>query len=168
MATIKIKNLESVEKAVSLKLRVAIRKMLRSKQVRNTIGAIIIADIKENISFGRPSPSTINWRRRYDSLNSTDPAYKRNKINAVFTGELLNDLATNVKADTIASSFVLEHSSKKHKKYQGVTKKIGSRSSYSDISKGIIEKLGYDYLKITRKGQFKITKFIKSELLKLI
>ena len=168
MATIKLKNLKNVQRDVAFKLKVKIRQLLRSNQVRNVVGAMVIKDIKDNITFGAPEKSTLRWRERYDPLNTTDPAYSRTKLNAVFTGELLNDLATNVKADTISSSFVIEHSNKKHKKYQGVTKKIGSRSSYSDISKGLIEDLRYDYLKISKQGRTKITAYIKSELLKLI
>lgn len=168
MARVKIEGIKSLEKKLKLSYRAAIRKMLRSKPVRLEVGDIFVKDIKENVDFGTPSESTLKWRKRYDSLNQTDPAYKRNKIKGVFTGELFEDLKNNVKADTTQLSWEISHSKKKHKKYQGVTKKIGSRSSYQDISKGLVDKLGYDYFQLSSKGKNKILKVVKRELNKLI
>lgn len=168
MAKVKIKGVEAAAKKLSINLRVQVLKMFRNPLIRKQVGEIIIEDIKDNVNFKSPEEFTLKWRKRYDPLNKTDPKYSRNKLNATFTGELLEDLKNNVRADTKNLSFVVEHSNKKHKKYQGVTKKIGSRSKYSDISEGLVDKLGYDYFKLTDEARDKITKLVREELFKLL
>jgi len=60
----------------------------------------------------------------------------------------------------------MAHSDKLHKKYNGVSGKIGSRSKYSDISDGIINKWGYDYLTFDNKTLNKVVSYINKEIVK--
>ena len=168
MAKVKSKGIDQLTRKLNRDLKIMLNKLFRDKNLRLQIGAIVANDIKKNVSFGSPATSTLKWRKRYGPLNNTDPAYSQGKLNAVFTGELLNDLATNVKGVTTTKSFDIEHSDKRHKKYQGVTKKIGSRSPYSEISKGLIDVLGYDYMKISDKARTKIVNLIRQEITKLL
>jgi hypothetical protein len=168
MAKIKIKGVKEVSEKLNRNIRIELNKILRDPVLRQRIGQIVVDDIKANVNFGSPAPSTLKWRETYDPINPTDPAYSRNKLNAVFTGELLEDLKNNVRAFPTELTFEIAHSDKRHKKYQGVTKKIGSRSKYSEISEGLVKDLGYDYFKLTKKAQSEITKQIKEELFKLL
>lgn len=163
MAKLKVKNLKQVTSSV----RKFITKELRSKEIRQGVGEIVVKSIRAQM-FGVPAKSTKKWRERYDSLNTTHPTYKRSKINITFTGELLEDLQKNVRANATSGRFVyvIEHSDKLHKKYNGVSGKIGSRSKYSDISDGIINKWGYNYLKFDDKTLAKVISFINSEITK--
>lgn len=168
MAKIKIKGIKEVSKKLDKDIRIELNKVLRNPVLRLKIGDIVVNDIKGNVNFGSPAPSTLKWRERYDQINPTDPAYSRNKLNAVFTGELLEDLRTNVRAYPTELTFEVGHSDKRHKKYQGVTKKIGSRAKYSEISGYLVNDLGYDYFQLTKKAQSEITKLIQDELFKLL
>lgn len=168
MAKIKIKGVKEASQKLSRNLRIELNKVLRDPVLRQKVGEIVVADIKENVDFGSPAPSTLKWRETYDQINPTDPAYSRNKLNAVFTGELLEDLKNNVRAFPTELTFEIGHSDKRHKKYQGVTKKIGSRAKYSEISDYLVNDLGYDYFKLTKKAQAEIAKLIKDELFKLL
>lgn len=168
MAKIKIKGVEEASKKLSRNLRIEMNKIFRNPVLRKNVGQIIIDDIKKNVNFGTPSERTRKWREVYDKLNTTDPAYSRNKLNATFTGELLEDLKNNVKGFPTALTFEIGHSNKRHKQYQGVTKKIGSRSTYQEISSGLVDNLGYDYFQLTDKAQDQITKLIREELFKLL
>lgn len=170
MANIKIKGINQLQNKLNRSLKIEINKLFRDKELRLKIGQIVVADIKENYVGGTvdSNSSTYKWRERYDQLNTTDPKYDRNKIKALFTGELLNDLATNIKADTINKQFVLEHSSKLHKKYQGVTKKIGSRIAFDKLSGYLIDDMGYDYMVLTDETKKEIVKLVREKILKLI
>lgn len=168
MAKIKIKGIKEVSKKLNKDIRIELNKVLRNPVLRLKIGDIVVNDIKQNVDFGSPAPSTLKWRERYDQINPTDPAYSRSKLNAVFTGELLDDLRTNVRAFPTELTFEIGHSDKRHKKYQGVTKKIGSRAKYSEISGYLVNDLGYDYFQLTKKAQSEITKLIQDELFKLL
>lgn len=154
-------------KILKRKINIAITKLLQSKELREKIGKTIVEAIKDK-SMGSAAYSTKKWRERYEKLNKTDPKYSRSKINATFTGELLNDLMTNVKANTPKKQFIVGNSSKLHKKYQGVTKKIGSRSPYKEIAKGLINDLGYDYLEVSDDTREKIIKLIRKEITKIL
>ena len=168
MANIKIKGIKNLEAKINRSLKIEINKLFRDKDLRLQIGQLVVADIKQNYDGGRPAESTIKWRERYDQLNQTDPQYNRNKIKALFTGELLNDLATNIKADTINKQFVMEHSSKLHKKYQGVTKKIGKRIAFDKLSGYLIDDMGYNYMVLSDEVQKEIVKLVREKILKLI
>lgn len=154
MAKVKVTNLRKVNTAIRKK----ITKAARDKEVREAVGEAVVTGIQET-RFSAPSMRTLEWRKRYDKLNKTDKAYKRSKINITFTGELLNDLKNNVKVSSTTGAilYIIEHSKKLHKKYQGVTKKIGSRSSYSDISKGI-QSHGHNYLEFSPKTLKRVLK----------
>ena len=150
MATLKVKNLKNVEKALTRNIRVKINKIFRDKSLRSDVGEIVAKDIKAQ-SWGEPETSTLRWRKLYQQYNKTDHKYKQNKINITFTGELLEDLSKNVKAIPTKKSFEIKQSDKLHKKYKGKKKLLGKkRSKYSDIHDGL-ESLGYDYLNIRDK-----------------
>lgn len=168
MAKIKLKGVNDLAKKLNRSLQVEVNKLFRDKTLREEIGRIVVEDIKANYDGGSPAKSTLKWRERYDKLNATDPAYNRNKIKAVFTGELLEDLRTNIKADTTQKQFVMEHSGKLHKKYQGVTKKIGSRTPYNKISEYLIDDMGYNYLQLTDEAREKIVSLVRDKLYRLI
>jgi hypothetical protein len=161
MANVKVKGL----KRVKSNIRKFITRSLRDPVVRKGVGKIVVDNIRAK-NFGPPAKTTKKWRERYDGLNATHPTYARNKINITFTGELLNDLQNNVKSKSTGGQFnyIFEQSNKLHKKYNGVSGKIGSRSKYSEISDGIINKWGYDYLKIDDKTLTKVIKFIQTKV----
>ena len=166
MAKLKILNLKKVQTSIRKK----ITKQLRSKDVRQGVAEIVVDDIKDS-NLGAPAEFTKDMRQYLEQFNRTDPKYRRGKISANFTGELLQDLINNVKAKFSggSSTFVLEHSDKGHSPYkQGkgknkfskkktfketrFDKKSGSfkqvnkavKVPYSFISTQIIKKHGYD------------------------
>lgn len=168
MAKVKIEGLDKVQRALNRNLKIQVNKLFRDEELRKKVGVIVVKDIKENVDMAEASDKTKKWREVYGKLNKTDPAYNKDRIKAVFTGELLEDLKTNVKGFPTERTFEIGHSNKKHKKYQGVTKKIGSRSTYSEISDGLVKKLGYNYFQLTDEAQKEIADLIKEALFKLI
>lgn len=162
MAQVKITGI----KKLKFELRTRVKKALRDKGLRNAIGEQAAKLIKKK-TLGTPAKRTLEWRRRYDPINPTDRAYNRDKINVTFTGELLADLASNVKANTTRFRLIIKNSNKKHKKYNGLKKKIGSRAKYSDISKGLIDK-GYDYLDFSQGDLKKLTKILQVRVVEFI
>ena len=164
MARVKVKGLRQVQ----TRIRKEITKELRRKETRELLGSNVVTAIKAK-SLGKPAESTLKWRKRYDPLNKTDKTYSRNNINLTFTGELLGDLEKNTKVATTGKQIVytFENSDKLHKKYQGVTKKIGSRSPYSLIAKGL-NKLGYEYPFIDKKTIELLNKLIEENLRKAL
>ena len=172
MAQLKIKNLKQIETSI----RKRITKQLRSKDVRQGVAQIVVDDIKAT-SLGTPAEFTKDMRQYLEQFNRTDPKYRRNKITANFTGELLQDLINNVKAKFGGgkSSFVIEHSNKSHKPYKQGKRKLkfskkkiakADRVSYRFISNNLINKLGYDYLNFSDKTQAKVIKFIRDKIFK--
>jgi len=163
MATVKVTGLKQIQSSI----RKFITKELRRKDLRENVGKLVVDSIRSK-RFGSPTKSTRKWRERYDSLNTTHPRYSRNNINITFTGELLVDLEKNIKSNSTGSRFqyVISHSDKLHKKYNGVSGKIGSRSKYSDISDGLINKWGYDYLTFDDKTLTKVVSYINKEIVK--
>jgi len=161
MAKVKVTGLKKVRSDI----RKFITKELRQKELRAEVGDIVVQSIRAT-KYGTPAASTKKWRKRYDKLNKTHDTYRQNNINVTFTGELLNDLAGNVKAKSTGGQFVyvVEHSSKLHKKYNGVSGKIGKRVKYSTISDGIINKHGYDYLNISKGTLKKVVSHINRTL----
>lgn len=170
MATIKVKGLEQLRKSVNSKLKVAINKTLRDKSLRKFVGETIRDDIRKNFK-GIPQQSTVKYRTYLEQFNSTHPDYSKGKINITFSGELLEDLAKNVKADTTKLMLIVEHSDKKHRLYKvgNKRKRKGARkkSSYSEISQGIQDH-GYDYLQISDQASKLITNDIKETLFKYL
>jgi hypothetical protein len=164
MARLKVKDLKGVKSAI----RKEITKELRTKETRETIGEIVVESIKDDPQ-GLPAPSTLDWRRRYDPLNNTDPKYNRLSINFTFTGKLLDDLKRNVRQAVERGKilFIFANSDRKHPKYQGVTKKIGSRSPFSEIEKGL-RSLGYQYPRINDGAVRDVTETVRKRLLKAL
>ena len=168
MAKVKISGVDKVQRALNRNLKIQVNKLFRDAALRSKVGEIVVADIKKNYDGGEASKGTKDWRAIYDKINTTDPVYKPTRIKAVFTGELLEDLKNNVKGFPTERTFEVAHSNKRHRKYQGVTKKIGSRSPYSEISKGLVEDLGYNYFTLSKKAEDDITELIREALFKLI
>jgi hypothetical protein len=173
MAKITLKGLQGLRQKLGSRFKIAINKTLRDKQLRQKIGEIVESDIRETFK-AIPAPATKQIREYYEKYNPTHPAYSRNKINITFTGELLRDLITNVKADTTRIAFIVEHSNKKHKLYKlspksdlkrKVNRKPRTRATYREIQ-GYLAKLGYDYLEITPTAADKITDTLREVLLK--
>lgn len=165
MATVKIKNLKNVSKAVSAKINIAINKMLRNKVVRLKVGEIVVADIRKNFKGRGAADSTIDWRDFYDIYNEPlDPAYEKLRAKGIYTGELLRDLETNVKAITTDKAFLIEHSKKLHKKYQGKNGKIGNRIAYDELSRILVEDLRINYLVLSDKAKSTIIDLIRKEI----
>ena len=166
MAKVEVLNIREIE----LSLRKKITKAARDEEVRLGIGEIVVNDIKD-MDFGRPAEKTIEWRDRYTRYNSTDPKHQRNKINITFRGELLQDLQDNVRVETTSGGikYELSHTERLHKKYNKKGGKIGkTRSTYTDISDGIINKHGYNYLKFGDNTLDKMIKFIRNIIIKKI
>jgi|688.fasta_scaffold876883_2 hypothetical protein len=168
-ATVSIKGIKQLEARLNRKLRVQLNRLFRDESLRDKIGEIVVKDIKENyVSKKPPKESTLKWREIHDKINSTDPAYDKNSIKAVFTGELLNDLRNNIKADTNNKKFVIEHSNNKHSKYNGPNGKTGSESPYNKISKGIIEKWKHNYMVLSPEAKEEIANLVREKIFELV
>lgn len=161
MAKVKVTGLKQIQSSI----RKFITKELRRKDIRDGVSSIVVESIRKK-NFGTPAKTTKKWRERYDSVNPTHSTYSRNKINITFTGELLNDLQKNIRANSTAGKFnyIMEHSDKLHKKYNGVSGKIGSKTKYSVISDGIINRWGYDYLTFDDKTLTKVVSYINKQI----
>ena len=168
MAQIKIKGVQELAKQLNRNIKIQINKLFRDKDLRNKIGMMVVADIKKNFKGRNAADSTIEWRKIYEQYNTTDPAYDRKKAKAIFTGELLNDLAKNVKGITTIKAFEISHSSKLHKKYQGVTKKIGKRIPYDKLSEILVNDLKIDYFVLSKKAQKEISGIVKDRIVQLL
>jgi len=168
MAIARVKNTQAVRRLVGSRFKVAITKMLRSKELRLKVGRIVEEDIRKNFRKSVTSKATLAFRKYYEKYNPTHPDYNRRIINITFTGDLLEDLAKNVKADTNKLELIVEHSDKKHKLYKLRKRKGGrKRHSHKEISEFVISK-GYDYLQITDKASAKIRKLVQEELFALL
>jgi hypothetical protein len=168
MAKIKVTGVKELAQKLDRNLRIELNKIFRDKELRDTIGDIAVKDIKETANFGPPAPKTLKWRKIHDPINTTDPAYQRGKLNIVFTGELLEDLRTNVKGNPTELSFELAHSNKRHKKYRGKNGLIGSQSTYKEISEGLVNDLGYDYFDLSDSARQAIIKELQKSFYKVL
>jgi len=188
MTTLKIKNLNSVLKAVQRELRINVNKLFSDSKIKADVGEIVVKNIKKR-DFGDPAEFTLAMREYYEQFNKTDPSYKRNKINIAFTGELLEDLKNNVKGSPTEKSFIVQQSEKTHSQYKDnpktkkrafkkkthkVTSRTGkvsnrqTRVPYRFISTQLTKRLGYDYLDIPNSTRDEITSLIKVKLFKLL
>jgi len=144
MAKVKVKNLRAVKSSVRKK----ITKALRSPKIRQEIGQLY-KEAVQLTKFPVTSEATKAWRKYLEQANQTAKEYSRNQINVTFTGELLDDLASNVRAKLTSSKaeYQIANSKKLHKKYKKPNGKPvkGKRQSYEEIA-GHLKKLGYDYL----------------------
>ena len=167
MAKIKVKGINELAKRLNANLRITANKLFRDKSLREQIGVLVVKDIKANVDLGSAKSSTIKTREYLEKYNSTDSAYKKSRIKALFTGQLLKDLETNVKSDTNNFSFDIEQSDKKHTGYKtknGRTKKV----SFSKLSEYLIDDMGYNYLKLSDKAKTEITKIVRDKFYKLL
>ena len=183
---VKIKGLQELRKRLNYRFKIVMNKTLRDKALRLEIGKIIAQDIRDNFDNGTTvlaSPITRAFREFLEQYNSTHPDYRRARINITFTGELLDDLAKNVKADTTKLAFVVEHSNKKHKNYKsggtfkgkkeqvtskaGKTRNVTVRLTHKEITEHLIKK-GYDYIKVSDDAEKIILKLIKNKILENI
>ncbi|MCB1713242.1 MAG: hypothetical protein KDH96_12460, partial [Candidatus Riesia sp.] len=165
MAKVTIKGVAELRQKLGSKFKIAVNKTLRDKELRLKIGKIVVHEIRNNPSVTfLASPVTKEFREYFEQFNKTHPDYRRPKINFTFTGELLDDLINNVKADTNSLAFIIEHSSGKHKNYKSgglfkqkkalvsslktkKTRSITIKQSHKDIQ-GYLKKIDpkYDYL----------------------
>ena len=181
MARIKINGLKELERRFTLATRLAISKTLRDKILRNDVGLIVENDIRKNFNE-KASKVTQDFREYFEQFNKTHPSYRRSKINITFTGELLRDLATNVKGDIKNRQLVIEHSDRKHsslkdggntfkKKTVQVTslktkktRSVEQKKTHKQISE-FVQSKGYDYIKVSDEAQDKIIALIEKVLL---
>lgn len=168
MAKIKVTGIKELSEKLNRNLRIELNKIFSNADLRNRVGEIIVSDIKANTDFGSPAPSTLKWRERYEKTNKTDPAYQRDKLNATFTGELLDDLQKNVKGFPTSLTFEIGHSDKLHSQYNGKKGKIGKKTPYKVISQNLIEELEYDYFRLSQQAQRLIVEEIKKEFFKVL
>lgn len=162
MAKLTVKNLRQVQ----TKIRKDLTKTLRSKVVRDGVVDIVVDEIQKESS--NASAVTKKIRKYLERGNTTDPKYKRSKINITFTGELLRDLRKNIKARFTKgkAEYVIEHSGKKHKKYKNPKgKPIGKVVSYKKINE-YLKNLGYDYLTFSGKSKNKVLDFVRKAIRK--
>jgi hypothetical protein len=185
---IKVKGLTQLRRKLQSKFKLIINKTLRDKSLRLKVGKIVEQDIRDNFSESA-SPFTQAMREYLEQFNTTHPDYRRSKINITFTGDLLEDLASNVKADTVRLAFIVDHSNKKHKRYKqpsDVTKgkkiqvtSLRSRKTrdvrdsfakapqltHKQISNHLINDLKYDYLNVTKGAESEILLLIKKTIM---
>lgn len=166
MAILRIKGLDL--KKLETSIRLDFTKALRSKKLQDEIGDAIVDQIQKEPKPVR-SAATKAWRKYLEQNNTTDPAYRRGKINITFTGALLADLKDSIVTDFNKGlvSFVMRHSSKTHAKYLKPDggKLKGKSQSFKDIS-GHIIKLGYNYLKFSATSKKRVVAILKKELKK--
>lgn len=103
-------------------LKKRVRKIARDKELREDLGNLVVKDIQgrtyRKLNLGKKSDKAyFNFREK---VKGKSPKYKKRKINLTITGELLADLAKNVKVNFSDGKlrWEFQHSNKKHKAYQ--------------------------------------------------
>jgi hypothetical protein len=166
MARLQVLNVKKVESQI----KQDIRKALRSKELRDGVGEVVVNQIRQE-KVPVTSKKTKKMREYFEKANSTHPDYERSYINITFTGELLSDLIKNVKAAFTGgkSEYVIEHSDKLHKKYLKPSGKPtkGSRVKYEKLQEYLREK-GYDYLTLSEINIKRVTEFVKEKLFDML
>lgn len=177
-------------KKVMSALRKEIISELRSKETRAGIADIVIEAIQEN-KTPVTSQITKDFREYFEQFNRTDPKYSRSQINMTFTGQLLKDLKSNVRLQSIKGSgyaYIFQQSEKTHKGYKfrssggtfgGEIKSYKSGSKIGQQKKGksgtteklafskiseLLIKRGYNYLDIKAETLTKADEFIQNRL----
>jgi len=127
---IKITGLDVALKSTRLKIGRAIAKGNFAGEMREQM----IEEVRRN-GLGDPlAPSTIETRRYLAQHNTTDKAYSASKANLTFTGALLN--AMTVKFLTSRLSFIIDASTRKHKRYKkGSKQTISHREIFDALEK---------------------------------
>ena len=162
MAKVNVKGVQALAKALNRNLRIVLNKIFRDKKLRELVGDIVVRDIKKNVNFGSATVNTQRTREYLERYNTTDPAYRRSDVKAVFSGRLLDDLANNVKGFPTKSTFEISHSKKRHPGYRtanGNTPKI----DYQKLSDILIGDLGYDYFQLSDKAQQEILEAVQDK-----
>lgn len=167
MAKVKIVGLDRIRKNFNVKIKIAINKAFRNKELRQTVARFVVEDIRDSI-FRSAAPSTQRTREYLEDYNTTHPKYDRRLINITFSGKLLEDLITNAKADTVNLAIVIQHSEKKHPGYKTANGKINAKLTYADVSKILINDQNLDYFNLTSKGSQNIINYMVPRLKKLI
>jgi hypothetical protein len=167
MATVKVKGLDRIRKSFNRKIKIAINKAFRSKEIRQTVARIVVADIRDSI-FRAAAPSTQRTREYLETYNETHPKYDQRLINVTFSGKLLEDLINNAKADTVNLAIVIDHSDKKHPGYKTANGRLRADLTYKKLSQILIEDQNLDYLQLTPEGSKKVRDFIIPKLNDLI
>jgi hypothetical protein len=168
MPRVKVKGFKDFQRLVGRKAKVSIKKAIRDKQLRRDIGDIVVDGIRKK-KFRAPTEVTKIWRDYLVQFNSTHPDYDREKINITFTGGLLEDLASNVKSDTINLAIVIEQSDKKHKKLKTANGRAEDDAwTFKMISDNLINKLDLDYLTLDKAVRNDIVKLMQKRILELV
>lgn len=166
---IKIQGVEGLSKRIGRNVRIQVAQIFRSEELRKRVGEIVERDIKLNYEHSKPpEESTRRWRERYGPYNDTDPQYDPDKLKALFTGELLEDIKNNVVAVPTDFSFEIGHSDGKHSRYRGPTGLLGKSTPYKVISDYLINKLKMNYMVLTPEAQKEITDAVREEIYKLL
>lgn len=162
MATVKIKGADILAKTLNRKLRIVLNKVFRDKDLRKLVGKIIADDIKANVDFKEAEDSTIRTREYLERFNTTDPLYNKQRVKALFSGQLINDLANNVKGFPTKQTFEVKHSGKRHKGYKtknGKTKSI----PFQELSDILIDDMKLNYFNITDDAQSRILEAVQNK-----
>lgn len=167
MAKIKVKGLDQIRKRFDRKIKIAINKAFRSREIRQTVAKIVVSDIRDSI-FRAAAPSTQRTREYLETYNETHPKYDQRLINVTFSGKLLEDLISNAKADTTNLAIIIDHSDKKHPGYKTANGRLNAKLTYKKLSKILIEDQNLDYLQLTEQGAKKVRDFIIPKLNELI
>lgn len=166
MAKVRIKNFDQFRRKLSAELVVNVNKVFSNRVVQNKIGDIIVEDIKANVDLGSAAPSTRKVREYLEKYNATDSQYNRNRIKALFTGALLEDLRRNVLGEPTKGQFIIDHSTKRHPGYKTATGR--TKGPRFDQIKGYLFDKGYDYFRLTDKATQEILSLIKDEISRAI
>lgn len=159
MATVRVTGLKGIQS----RLRKAITRVLRSKSLRMKLGELVTESIKKK-TFRRVSSSEPYYKFRSNITNKKDGAFNNSKINITITGDLLKDIAKNVRVNTTAGKVVYEiqASDKLHKPYRLKTGRSTKRVPFSTIQEGI--ERYYDFLNFDDKTIRSLIKLVQKEL----
>ncbi len=160
----RLKNLDELNGVIEKR----VSKTLKNKKVSEGVSNIVAKGVKDrNIKV--KSPVTLAWRKYLEKGNTTDGKYARTKINFTFTGELLKDLARNVKLKITkkGAEYTIQNSKSLHKKYKNPEGKPlkGKPVSFKQINT-YLNSLGYYYLKkVSKKRTDQIVRYLKKEIM---
>jgi hypothetical protein len=167
MARVNVKGVDELAQRLNRSLRIELNKLFRDKALRKQVGEVVVADIRKNVNFGEAADSTLKTREYLERFNTTDRAYVKSDIKAVFSGKLLADLQKNVKGFPTKSTFEIAHSSRQHPGYKtanGRTKKI----DYTELSEYLIDDLGYNYIQLSEEAEKKILEIVQDKFFELL
>jgi hypothetical protein len=154
---------------ISKEYRKKVINTLRADDLRQDIATSISTSLLDKPKdFGSAKEPYKSYRAKLSKKNTTAKNFNKNRIKALFTGELFEDLAdkraVRNKATSKGIEYEIQHTSRKHKKYKGTK---GKRSKYRDISAGLY-KLGYQYFNFTKSLEKKIIKIVNKKIRKAL